>query len=403
MTIFSLRVASRALAATVLLLASCFVFAQTATPTLKSNSKIIDIRDGELLLKGVWTVDPTVPVDVYDAMRTTKPKKVTFISDVDSISFNVEPGRTYDFTILLNGKEACRTRISTMTQSFKRGPGVPASGPVSIPISIKGGKLHLQGAINGSDTLNMIFDTGADINAVYPSAMRSGVALKFDGTTTNAGTGGVTTRQTSSDNRLDVAGLRWEHEPMLFIEKQADPADGIVGYTVFQEKMVEIDFDRMLMTIHDTLPAKLDGFSKVPMPFAGTLTAVEVGLSDGKKRVAGHFALDTGGGGTMNINHAFSAANSVQEIGQKVGNSRSSGVGPGVRENEIRLIPEFSVAGFTLQNVPVHVEKQSSGEAEPRGGSLNTEVLSRFNIILDYSRNEAYFKPNSRFSAPFKY
>lgn len=149
--------------------------------------------------------------------------------------------------------------------------------------------------------------------------MRSGVALKFDGTTTNAGTGGVTTRQTSSDNRLDVAGLRWEHEPMLFIEKQADPADGIVGYTVFQEKMVEIDFDRMLMTIHDTLPTKLDGFSKVPMPFAGTLTAVEVGLSDGKKRVAGHFALDTGGGGTMNISHAFSAANSVQEIGQKGG------------------------------------------------------------------------------------
>lgn len=403
MTVFSLRAACRALVATVLLLASCFVFAQTATPTLKSNSKTIDIRDGEQLLKGIWTVDPTVAVDVYDAVRTTKSKKVTFISDVDSISFDVEPGRTYDFTILLNGKDACRTRISTMTQSFKRGPGVPASGPVSLPISIKRGKLHLQGAINGSDTLSLIFDTGADINALYPSAMRSGVALKFDGTTNNAGAGGVTTRQTSSDNRLDVGGLRWEHEPLLFIEKQADPADGIVGFTVFQEKMVEIDFDRMLMTIHDTLPTKLDGFSKVPMPFAGTLTAVEVGLSDGKKRVAGHFALDTGGSETMNIHHAFSTANSLQEIGEKVGTSRSSGVGPGVIENDVQRIPELSVAGFTLKNVPVHIERAPRGDAEPRGGTLNMEVLSRFNIILDYSRNEAYFKPNNRFSAPFKY
>ncbi|HNZ95128.1 MAG TPA: NAD(P)-dependent oxidoreductase [Sphaerochaeta sp.] len=35
--------------------------------------------------------------------------------------------------------------------------------------------------------------------------------------------------------------------------------------------------------------------------------------------------------------------------------------------------------------------------------ALNMEVLRRFNIILDYSRNEAYFKPNNRFSAPFKY
>lgn len=69
MTIFSPRAAGRALVATVLLLASCFVFAQTATPTLKSNSKLIDIRDGELLLKVAWTVDPTVPVDVYDERR----------------------------------------------------------------------------------------------------------------------------------------------------------------------------------------------------------------------------------------------------------------------------------------------------------------------------------------------
>ncbi len=402
MAIFPVHALCRATVATVLFLASCFVLAHAATPTLKSNSKTIDIRDGERLLKGAWTVDPAVALDVYDAVRTARSKKVTFISDIDSISFDVEPGRTYDFTILLNEKEACRTRISTMTQSFKRGPGAPASGPVSIPISITRGKLHLRGAINGSDTLNLIFDTGADINAVYPSAARAGVALKYDGTVSNVGTGGVMARQTSSSNQLDVAGLRWEHEPIMFIDKQADAADGIVGYTVFQEKVVEIDFDRMLMTIHDTLPTRLDGFNKVSMPFEGALTSVGVVLGNEKSRVTGQFVLDTGGSGTMNINNAFAVANPLQDIGPTVGNSRSTGVGPGVVRNEVRLIPNITVAGFMLRDVPVHIEQAASGNAKVPGGSLNMEVLSRFNIILDYSRNEAYFKPNNRFSAPFK-
>jgi hypothetical protein len=30
------------------------------------------------------------------------------------------------------------------------------------------------------------------------------------------------------------------------------------------------------------------------------------------------------------------------------------------------------------------------------------EVLKRFNTILDYRRNEAYFKPNKFFEEPFK-
>jgi Aspartyl protease len=403
MATFSLRAFYGAIVATALVLASFLVLAHAATPTLKSNSKTIDIRDGERLLKAAWTVDPAVALDVYDAVRTARSKKVTFISDIDSISFDVEPGRTYDFTILLNEKQACRTRISTMTQSFKRGPGAPASGPVSIPISITRGKLHLRGAINGSDMLNLIFDTGADITAVYPSAARAGVALKYDGAVSNVGTGGVTARQTSSTNQLDVAGLRWEHEPVMFIDKQADVADGIVGYTVFQEKVVEIDFDRMMMTIHDSLPTALDGFNKVAMPFAGALTSVGVALGNDKKRVAGQFVIDTGGTGAMNINHAFAAANPLQDIGPKVGNSRSTGVGPGVVQNEVRLIPEMTIAGFTLRDVPVHIEQAASGDTKAYGGSLNMAVLSRFNFILDFARNEAHFKPNKRFSAPFKY
>jgi hypothetical protein len=129
--------------------------------------------------------------------------------------------------------------------------------------------------------LDLIFDAGADINVLYPSAMDKGGRLQFDGTVSNAGTGGTTLRQTSHDNRVGTAGLRWDHEPVMYVEKQADAADGILGYRVFEDRVVEIDYDRMLMIVHDALPPHASGFAKT----AAILAARRCGSNfPGKRR-----------------------------------------------------------------------------------------------------------------------
>ncbi len=385
----------------VLFLVTAAVAARAAPPVLPANSGTVDVRDGDRLQKGVWVVDPAAALDVYAALRTTAAKRVTFISDVDSLSFDVLPGRTYDFTVLLGGRDSCRTRISTMMQAYER-LGPRTAGPDTIPISIKNGKLNVVGTINGSGPLNLIFDTGAESCALYPSALDKGAELRLDGTTINAGTGGSTERRTASDNRLDIAGLRWDHEPLIAVERQADRADGIVGWPLFLGKVVEIDYDRMIMIVHDELPAKSAGYAKTAMPYAGPLTAVETVLVAGEKREAGLFVLDTAGTGTMIVNQAFSAAHGLPGAMRVLGKSASRGVGSAVIRNEVVLVPELVIAGFSLPNVPVHMELPSAGNQAPPGGVLCLEVLARFNTILDYRHGEAYFRPNARFGEPFQ-
>ena len=119
--------------------------AQPDLPVLKANSKTVDVQDGERFLKGVWVIDPSVALDVYDAQRTLREKRITFITDMDSISFDVEPGHNYDFIILFNGKDACRTRISTMRQGFRRITETDGTRSETIPISIRHGMLHMKG------------------------------------------------------------------------------------------------------------------------------------------------------------------------------------------------------------------------------------------------------------------
>jgi hypothetical protein len=392
----------RALVLLMALATSRAAFAQPTPPVLRANAATVDVRDGDRFLKGDWISDPAVPLDIYVARRTTEAKRITFITDIDSLTFAVQPGQTYDFDILLNGRDVCHTRISTMTQAYRRvGPG-PSAGPDTIPLFIRDGKLHLEGTINDSRRLDLIFDTGAEICALYPSARTKGAGLRFDGTTTNSGTGGTTLRRTSSDNRLDIAGLRWDHEPVMYVERQADPADGIVGYPVFEDKVVEIDFDRMVMIVHDSVPAHAAGFARTAMPFRGPLPAVESILGLGDRRVSGLFVLDTAGSGAMIVNQAFATAHGLHGALKSLGTSASRGVGSAVIRNRVLMLPQLTIAGFALPDVPIHVELPSDGNQAPPGGVLCLEVLRRFNTILDFRRHEAYFKPNASFDAPYK-
>ena len=94
-----------------ILLGAATAAAQEKMPVVKSNSRIISVQSGTVLQKDNWTLQPESKPDVLEtAVFDNKPIKVTFITDIDSISFNVEAGKKYDFIIQWNG-QACYTQI----------------------------------------------------------------------------------------------------------------------------------------------------------------------------------------------------------------------------------------------------------------------------------------------------
>jgi len=91
------------------LLIRCSIFAQPKElPVVKANSNRASIKEDGVLLSYEWYIVPEMELDVH----TTSAKKVTFCTDTDSISFIINPKeKTYDFIILLNGKDSARTQI----------------------------------------------------------------------------------------------------------------------------------------------------------------------------------------------------------------------------------------------------------------------------------------------------
>lgn len=100
------------------LILSRAVFGQENLPTIKASSTSVDIRvDDDYFAKGGWTLDPTKKPDVFSigSKWLYENKKVTFTTDIDSISFNVHPNGKYNFIILLNDKTPCYIQIATLS------------------------------------------------------------------------------------------------------------------------------------------------------------------------------------------------------------------------------------------------------------------------------------------------
>jgi hypothetical protein len=78
---------------------------------IKSTSSIVSIQDGEQYRANIWRLVPEIKPDVYEAqLKDGKPHRVTFITDLESISFWVELGKKYDF-IIQRGDDLCYTQI----------------------------------------------------------------------------------------------------------------------------------------------------------------------------------------------------------------------------------------------------------------------------------------------------
>jgi hypothetical protein len=388
------RLVTYSLAALLLILSNNSARGQEPLPILKANSTSVDIQDGHNFRKGHWGVAPGIELDVYYAQRSTREKRVTFQTDVDSISFDVKPGENYDFIILLDGKHRCPTRISALRTSARKEHAGDPSAPAVIPFEFGADhKMHLRGSLNDSEPLDFVFDTGADTTVIYPSALKKeGMGVFFDGDQQNIGLGGSAMRRTSNDNQLAIANLRWDHELVMSIPNQADDADGIIGYNIFEDKVVEIDFDRMVMLIHDQMPRDATNFAKSELHFPGTIPCVTATLGIGGNTIEEWFVYDTGYSGSVYLTHAFAKHHALDGTMKWLGTNRSSGVNGSVPGEYVEL-PAFTLGSSELQQIPISIETASTGEHN-RTGLLGMDVLKRYHVFLDFQNNEIYLKPS---------
>ena len=385
------------------------LFAQK-TPVLNSNTELITIKEGKLLYKNIWKANPDYEIDVFVTNPFKNQKTVTFYSDVDTLSFKVKPNKKYNFTILLNGKEA-KIQINT---SLNLSPSLElkllytntkniSSKNDTIPFKLdESNYIYLQGTINGSDTINFIFDTNAGANVINEDIINNHkVSIKINGNQKNTGSDGVMNIQTSSDNKISIDHLVWENVPLLIIPYGKVAFDAVLSWRSFEDKIVEIDYDNNILIIHNKLPYISPVYSVLETKMIGGIPYVKCILSVEDKDVEGWFGFDTGGDGELIISQEFASENQLNNLMSQIGNAKASGSSGISHDIKIVRLPKLKLGNYELYRIPLGIyDKDPEGVDDNE--ILGNNILKRFNCIMDFQNNRIYIKPNKLIYSPMK-
>ncbi|MEZ4811699.1 MAG: hypothetical protein R2819_15165 [Allomuricauda sp.] len=372
---------------TILLGCGQLIFAQSQIPMVKANSKEIKILDGDDLRDGMLV--PSLRPDIYTYHKTKKTKTVTYYTDIDSISFEVKLGDVYDFGIVLNNKDTCfqqitstnPEKISYINKSKENKPSID-----TIPFQLGADDLiHIKGTINNSQPLDLIFDTGASVMVLSDKGKDKNVKLN-DGNT----------------NDFEIQNLIWNNTYIRYIDYNGGlKADGVIGYNAFEDKIVAIDYDKSILTIHDSLPKIGNDHSPLEMIWRGSATFIQGTINDGNKKYNGLLLFDTGSIWALSLTKSFSSENQLYGKMIKTGTRRAKGVDGNTIKSNTVILPQLELGDLQLSNIPIDLESPSDNTGLAFN-ILGNDVLKRFNVILDYQNGIIYLQTNSLIDLPYK-
>ena len=377
------------------------VSAQTNLSIIRATSMKVAIKDGGYLDKNAWSLAPKVKPDIYKAERTRETKWVIFYTDIDSIKVKVKPGSTFDFIVLLNGKDSCYTRISSaIPPKNKQKNNISTLDTIPF-ILTKYNAIHIKSIINNRDTLNLHFDVGSFDFHFTRDAIVKKTKLLANQPEAIAGKTKPNFNNLEKVFKIQLGNYVVDNPDMIPTQLTAHEMDGRFGWSIFEGKIVEIDYDKNLLIIHSKLPKKLMGYNKSNLKFIHSFVCVKSFLKINKNKYAGNFLFDTGSDQAMILDSTWAAKQHFPKDLKLIKLSSFRDPRGNKYENKIVETPRLSINNFTLTNIPATL----LGSKRPLDFEMNyfgNGVLKRFNTILDFKKDCIYLKPNKLINAAYR-
>ncbi len=388
----------------VLFLLTSSAFAQDGVKLIKANSPKVTIRDGSEGKTRYWNhlIKSQSPI-VYHLAKNGKMRQVVFYTDVDSISMQVEAEADYSFKVILNESDTCTVILTTKNHQYVKQIN-PQNETDTIPFTLNQNKqIIIKGSINNSPKIDFCFDLGARVAYVIGKNFDKPNKLVLDGLMEDESVTGLSTEKTSSNNTLQLGNLNISNMPICYIDEAGFLENGgaLVGFNVFQNKILEIDFDNKRLIIHNKLPEKINAYSQMEFKQTTGGLYVPVTISNGKKIITGWYFFDTGADNALTFDSRFAKKEDLYNTMAVIGKAGIASSENRVVEAEILEVPTVSIAGFTVENVPALLANESNAESAFEDGVFGIGLQSRFNFIIDYPNSKMYLKTNKYFNDSF--
>jgi gag-polyprotein putative aspartyl protease len=373
-----------------LLFIAQIAFPQDRVPIIRANSKDVTVLDGEHYRKGWWYIMPEAKPDFYVVENPKKPHKVTFYTDLDTISFDVKYNETHDFIILLNGKDSCLTRVTTIpakTMNYRKNCNNCNTNNDTIPFSLGlDNKNYIKVRINNSGPINFQFDLGSTA-CIIKENMADDCNVVWNGTAEMGSVKGTATVKSSKNNQIQIGNLIWDSVGMFSTKHTNWGSKGIIGNNLLQDRVIELNYDNNIIVIHKTLPAISKDYVKVEMQIRDGVPYIPVIIDNGNTKAKNWFMFDNGYDNCLLVDNEFANTNGLYGTMKVVGHRSNSTNGKTI----IVEAPKLFIGNYELKDVPIDLQNPKDKQSYDRV-IIGNDVLKRFNVIIDYPNNFIYLK-----------
>lgn len=192
-----------------------------------------------------------------------------------------------------------------------------------------------------------------------------------------------------------------------FAPRLGIPLHGIIGYDLFKDFVVEINYVSKYIRLTNPKVYKYKSCRSceiLPMEFYKNKPYIYADVNIRNKQIPVKLLIDSGGSDALWL---FQEDSLGIEVGDMFFDDFLGHGLTGSVYGKRSRISEVSLNSFTLEDVNVSFPNSESliyvKQHKDRNGSVAGELLKRFNLIVDYSSKTMTLKKNKYFKTPFSY
>lgn len=292
---------------------------------------------------------------------------------------------------------------------FERGDSAVVSGAELFDRIV-----YLPVRVNGAGPFPFVLDTGAGAFSALDQTVADSLGLRSELLAKGGGAGNDVVDINRADSlSLALDGVAFPPRTVLAIPlHRMDPhwgkrKDGLVGGDLLSTLVTRIDYRHSTLAFHDAASYEYDGPGEViPLQIFGNFIFVSarVLLHGREDAVDALLMVDTGVRITT-FNSPFSLANGLaKQSPTTVRAVTGFGLG-GVSRGIVGRVRGIGIGPILIEN-PVTIFSTDEGGAladSNFSGIIGADILSRFDVVLDYARQRMHLERNGAFAEPFEY
>ena len=299
--------------------------------------------------------------------------------------------------------------VRELTAAVLRVRFVSGKSALKIPFEFFGNLMLLQVRVNDSVSLRFILDTGADTSVIDAQRAKA-LGLTPQGKIVTSGAAGSAEATFTKGVSVNLPGVKVLDQtiyvlPLESLSALGQKIDGVLGNDVLKEFVLEIDYSAGTINLYEPRGYRYSGAGKIiPLTIDEGLLFVRASVTpQGRAPIEAKFEIDSGSTGAILLNTPFVESHKLLATVPKTIQTNSGGVG-GTAKMLIGRVNNVRLGRFVIDHPITHFSQAAEGDyaSSKYDGLIGDRILSRFRVIVDYSRRRMILEPTRHFAEPYE-